>query len=161
MSLALVALGANLGDPAAALRWALRRLEGLGRVRAVSKLYRTRPVGGPDGQPDYLNAAVSLSTELGPRALLRGLLALETEYGRVRLERWGARVLDLDLIAYDDLILSGPDLSLPHPRAWERAFVLLPLNDVAPDYPHPQSGETVRAAALRVGEAGVARLGAL
>lgn len=150
---AYIALGANLGDPEAALRWAIARLETLGRVEAVSRFYRTAPVGGPLGQPDYLNAALSLHTALEPVALLRGLLALETEYGRVRLERWGARVLDLDLIAYGSLVLDTSELTLPHPRAWERLFVLEPLAEIAPQYPHPQTGETVAQAVDRLKKA--------
>lgn len=147
---AYIALGANLGDPEAALRWAIARLGALGRVEAVSGFYRTQPVGGPSGQPDYLNAALCLQTELAPLPLLRALLALETEYGRVRLERWGARVLDLDLIAYEQTVLDTPELTLPHSRAWERLFVLEPLAEIAPHYPHPQTGETVQKAVKRL-----------
>lgn len=140
---ALIALGANLGDPAAALDWALRELAALGELRAVSTFHRTAPVGGPPGQPDYLNAAVKLGTSLSPPELLNALLGIETRFGRVRRERWGARVLDLDLIAYSARVLDTPDLTLPHPRAWQRSFVLLPLSEIAPDYPHPVTGQTV------------------
>lgn len=139
---ALIALGANLGDPAAALDWAVGELAALGEVRAVSGFHRTAPVGGPPGQPDYLNAAVKLHTTLSPPELLNALLALETRYGRVRRERWGARVLDLDLIAYGALVLDTPALTLPHPRAWQRSFVLRPLSEVALDYAHPVTGQT-------------------
>ncbi len=155
MSRALIALGANLGDPQAALHWATKRLDTLGRVTAVSGFYRTKPVGGPSNQPDYLNAALELETTLEPLPLLRALLALEAEYGRVRQERWGARVLDLDLIAYDCAVLNTPELTLPHPRAWERLFVLEPLSEIAPHYAHPQTGQTVAQAAARLaGEGG-------
>ena len=140
---ALIALGANLGDPAAALTWAVGELAALGEVQAVSRFHRTAPVGGPPGQPDYLNAAVKLQTRLPAAPLLAALLAIEARFGRVRRERWGARVLDLDLIAYGAQVLDSPDLNLPHPRAWQRAFVLLPLSEVAPDYAHPATGQTV------------------
>ena len=148
---ALIALGANLGDPLSALEWAVGEMNALGSVLAVSSFHRTAPVGGPGGQPDYLNAALKLGTELPPETLLDALLALETRYGRVRGERWGARVLDLDLIAYGDLTLNTPRLTLPHPRAWERAFVLLPLAEIAPEYPHPQTRQTVAQALAELG----------
>jgi len=140
---ALIALGANLGDPAAALHWALRELASLGELRAVSAFHRTAPVGGPPDQPDYLNAAANLQTDLPPQALLAALLDIETRFGRVRRERWGARVLDLDLIAYGNRVLETPGLTLPHPRAWERSFVLRPLSEIVPDYAHPVTGQTV------------------
>jgi 2-amino-4-hydroxy-6-hydroxymethyldihydropteridine diphosphokinase len=143
---ALIALGANLGDPQAALEWAVGEIRALGTVLAVSSFHMTAPVGGPSGQPDYLNAALKLETDLPPEALLDALLNLETRYGRLRRERWGARVLDLDLIAYGTLVLNTPRLTLPHPRAWERTFVLGPLSEIAPEYPHPITGQTVAAA---------------
>ena len=148
--LALIALGANLGDPPAALEWAVGEMAALGTVQAVSSFHCTVPVGGPPGQPDYLNAALSLLTDLEPDALLTALLACETRYGRVRRERWGERVLDLDLIAYGGLIVNTPRLTLPHPRAWERSFVLEPLAEIAPDYPHPVTGQTVAAALAKL-----------
>ncbi|GAA4023018.1 2-amino-4-hydroxy-6-hydroxymethyldihydropteridine diphosphokinase [Deinococcus rubellus] len=143
VEVALIALGANLGDPAAALHWALKELAALGEVQAVSGFHRTAPVGGPPGQPDYLNAAARLQTRLPAPPLLAALLDIETRFGRVRRERWGARLLDLDLIAYGALVLDTPDLTLPHPRAWQRAFVLRPLSEVAPDFAHPVTGQTV------------------
>ncbi|PNY81377.1 2-amino-4-hydroxy-6-hydroxymethyldihydropteridine diphosphokinase [Deinococcus koreensis] len=156
MSSAFVALGANLGRPLETLRWAVRELAGLGTVRAVSGLYRTAPVGGPPNQPDYLNAALWLDTSLAPEPLLHALHEAEAQAGRQRRERWEARVLDLDLILYDDLVMPGPP-ELPHPRAWERAFVLAPLSDLNPELRHPQTGESGRAALLRVGSAGIQR----
>ncbi|MFC4453028.1 2-amino-4-hydroxy-6-hydroxymethyldihydropteridine diphosphokinase [Deinococcus sonorensis] len=155
---ALIALGANLGDPAAALRWARTELARLGTVQAGSHLYRTRAVGGPPGQPDYLNAALALGTDLDPGALLRALLQTEERYGRVRVERWGPRVLDLDLIGVGGQVIQQAGLTLPHPLAFERGFVLAPLAEVAPGWRHPLSGETVEAALRRVGQAGLERL---
>lgn len=155
---AYVALGANLGDAEATLRWAVGELDGLGTVEAVSRLYRTAPVGGPPGQPDYLNAALRLSTPLGPHELLWALHDLEAQAGRVRSERWAARPLDLDLILYGDLTLrpDAPDgLTLPHPRAWERSFVLAPLRDLDPELRHPLIGERVPEALERLGEPGL------
>ena len=150
---ALIALGANLGQPAATLTWAVSELAAHGEVQRLSRFYRTAPVGGPPGQPEYLNAALKLHTALPPEPLLDALLSLEARAGRVRRERWGARVLDLDLIAYDSLMLHTPRLTLPHPRAWERSFVLGPLSEVAPDYAHPLTGETVARALERLGAA--------
>lgn len=156
MRSAFIALGANLGQPLETLRWAVRAVAELGTLRGVSGLYRTAPVGGPPDQPDYLNAALWLDTEVAPEPLLQALHATEAQAGRQRRERWEARVLDLDLILYGDLVTPGPP-ELPHPRAWERAFVLAPLADLNPELTHPQTGESVRAALLRVGRAGILR----
>ncbi|HEX2864600.1 MAG TPA: 2-amino-4-hydroxy-6-hydroxymethyldihydropteridine diphosphokinase, partial [Deinococcales bacterium] len=111
----------------------LTRLPGT-RLLAVSRAFETDPVGGPAGQGPYLNAAARLETRLSAPALLGALLGLEAARGRERNERWGARTLDLDLIAYGRLTLDAPGLSLPHPRAAQRAFVLAPLADVAPGW---------------------------
>ncbi|KEF33574.1 2-amino-4-hydroxy-6-hydroxymethyldihydropteridine pyrophosphokinase [Deinococcus sp. RL] len=158
MTAAYVALGANLGDPLAALRWARGELRRLGRVTGTSALYRTVPVGGPPGQPDYLNAVLRLETDLPPPALLAALHALEAAAGRERRERWAARPLDLDLLLYGEEVWDTPGLTLPHPRAWERAFVLAPLADLAPELRHPVTGEEAAAALRRVGEGGLTRL---
>ncbi|WP_102125778.1 2-amino-4-hydroxy-6-hydroxymethyldihydropteridine diphosphokinase [Deinococcus planocerae] len=153
---AYVALGANLGDAHRTLRGARDALARLGPLTGVSRLYRTAPVGGPPGQPDYLNAAVRLVTPLGPAELLGALHEIERSAGRVRRERWEARPLDLDLILYGREVRDTPGLTLPHPRAWERAFVLAPLADLDAALTHPESGETVAAALARVGWEGVA-----
>ena len=129
----VIALGANLGSVQATLEAAVRQLahvDGL-RVTAVSDLFETDPVGGPE-QPDYLNAVVLARTRLSAYALLTDLHRIEADHGRVRETRWGARTLDLDLVQYgdpelgSDLVSSDPELMLPHPRAHERAFVLAP-----------------------------------
>ena len=156
--LALIALGANLGDPRAALRQAKNVLADVGEVQATSWLYRTAPVGGPPGQPEYLNAALSLFTPLSPQALLLALLGIEALSGRVRLERWGPRLLDLDLIGYGQRALHTPRLTLPHPEAFVRAFVLAPLADVAPGWRHPVTGERVQDALRRADQGGLERL---
>ncbi|MHA0035482.1 2-amino-4-hydroxy-6-hydroxymethyldihydropteridine diphosphokinase [Deinococcus sp. PESE-13] len=155
MTRAFIALGANLGDPQATLRRALTELGALGEVRGVSALYRTAPVGGPPGQPDYLNAVAELETALSAPALLAALHATEAKAGRTRDVRWEARVLDLDLIVYGEDVSDDPALTLPHPRAWERGFVLAPLSDLAPSLAHPRTGEMVAQALRRVDLAGV------
>ncbi len=152
---AFIALGANLGEPLVTLRRAKGDLAALGTLTGVSRLYRTAPVGGPPGQPEYLNAAVRLETDLAPADLLAALHAAEARAGRVRRERWEARSLDLDLILYGNRVQDTPGLTLPHPRAWERAFVLAPLADLGLELRHPVTRETVGAALARVGLGGV------
>jgi 2-amino-4-hydroxy-6-hydroxymethyldihydropteridine diphosphokinase len=126
---AFVGLGSNLGDRRARLREAVA---GLPDVVAVSPLYETEPVGGPTGQPPYLNAVVELDTALSPRELLDVARALEDAAGRVRTERWGPRTLDVDVLLVGDLVVADPDLVVPHPRMWERRFVVEPLARLAP-----------------------------
>lgn len=158
MTRAFIALGANLGDPQVTLRRALTELGGLGEVRGVSALYRTAPVGGPPGQPSYLNAVAELETDLSAPDLLTALHAIEAAAGRTREVRWEARTLDLDLIVYGDQLSEDPALTLPHPRAWDRAFVLAPLSDLAPYLAHPRTGETVADALARANPEGIERL---
>jgi len=141
---ALVALGANLGDARDTLARARTELSRLGSVTRHSRLYRTAPVGGPPDQPDYLNAALMIVTPLAPLDLLRALLEIERGAGRERRERWGPRTLDLDLLAYGDRQTDDAELTLPHPRLTERAFVLAPLADVAPDWVPPGGLLSVR-----------------
>ncbi|HET7488624.1 MAG TPA: 2-amino-4-hydroxy-6-hydroxymethyldihydropteridine diphosphokinase [Acidimicrobiales bacterium] len=130
MTRAFVALGSNLCDRRAHLRAAVAGLPG---VVAVSDAYETDPVGGPAGQPPYLNAVVELDTDLSPRELLAVGQGLEAAAGRVRAERWGPRTLDVDVLLVGDLVVEEPDLVVPHPRMRERAFVLVPLHDLAPE----------------------------
>ena len=133
-ALACVALGANIDSPVERVCEAMRWLDAMpfGRIVARSSLYRTLPVGKLD-QPDFINAVVTLQTPLTPLALMRALLDLEARLGRVRAERNGPRRIDLDLITYDARLVDTPELQLPHPRALERAFVMVPWAEVAPD----------------------------
>ena len=142
MATAYIALGSNLGDRAAHLRAALERLGALGVVEAVSPFVDTAPVGYTE-QPRFLNAAARLRTRLPPEALLRELLAVEAALGRVRAERWGPRIIDLDLLLYDDLVRDEPGLTVPHPRLHERRFVLEPLAAIAPAAVHPVLKTTI------------------
>ena len=125
-----MALGSNLGRRRDNLRAAVA---GLPDVVAVSPVYETAPVGGPEDQPPYLNAVVELDTERSPRQLLAVAQRLEEAAGRVRGARWGPRPLDVDVLLVGDLTVDDADLQVPHPRMWERAFVLVPLADLAPD----------------------------
>jgi 2-amino-4-hydroxy-6-hydroxymethyldihydropteridine diphosphokinase len=133
VTLAYVALGSNLGDPRRQLLDAMAALANLPDTRLLqrSRLYRTPPWGMLE-QPPFINAAVELDTALSPHALLDAMLAIEQRAGRVRAERNGPRTLDLDLLHVDGVQLDDPQLTLPHPRMAERAFVLLPLHDIAP-----------------------------
>jgi 2-amino-4-hydroxy-6-hydroxymethyldihydropteridine diphosphokinase len=127
----LIGLGANLGDRQATLEGAVGALERLGAVRGLSHLYENPAVGGPR-QPDYLNAAARLRSELEPAELLQKLLRIEQRFGRVRTVPWGPRTLDLDLLWADRTCIRSHKLHLPHPRLTERAFALVPLVQVAP-----------------------------
>ena len=139
---AYVGLGANLDGPAARLRRVLDELDAVPSTRVVahSPVYRSAPLGPPD-QPDYINAVAALDTGLEPLLLLHALQSLEARHGRRRDgERWGPRTLDLDLLLYGDLMISTPELTLPHPGLHGRPFVLYPLNDVAPAHTIPGHG---------------------
>jgi 2-amino-4-hydroxy-6-hydroxymethyldihydropteridine diphosphokinase len=130
---AFIGLGSNLGDRRALLRAAVEGLEAAGDVVGVSPLYETEPVGGPEGQGPYLNVVVELSTGDTPRQLLERCRALEAAAGRVRRVHWGPRTLDADVLWVQGCEVDEPDLTVPHPRLWERRFVVQPLADLAPD----------------------------
>ncbi|MEG5064999.1 2-amino-4-hydroxy-6-hydroxymethyldihydropteridine diphosphokinase [Microcoleus sp. B3-A4] len=132
-----IALGSNLGDSLATLSSAIATLNNTPgiAVKSHSSWYQTAPVGPP--QPDYINACAILEVALQPEQLLAKLLEIERKFNRIRREKWGPRTLDLDLLLYDNLILETPTLTLPHPRMTERAFVLVPLAEIAPDWVHP------------------------
>ena len=159
MATAYLALGANLGDPAATVNAAIAALADLPqtRVAATSALYRTAPVGITE-QPEFINAAARVETELSPLALLDALLDIEQQFGRVRLLQNGPRTLDLDVLLYENQVIDTPRLILPHPRMHLRAFVLFPLADVAPaDLPLPGRG-TLAAWLPAVANQGIVRL---
>lgn len=138
---AAIALGANLGDPWRQVQRGFEALAALPhtRVLATSKLYRTAPVGYVD-QPDFVNACALIETALQPRPLLDALLAIERAHGRVRDVPDGPRTLDLDIVVYGDRVVDEPGLHIPHPRAHERAFVLVPLVEVWPEAVIPGHG---------------------
>ena len=131
---AFLALGSNLGEREALLRGAVASIPDL---VAVSPVYETDPVGGPE-QGAFLNCVVELDTERSPRELLAVCQQLEQDAERVRIERWGPRTLDADVLLVGDLTVDEPDLEVPHPRMWQRRFVLAPLADLAPDLVSPE-----------------------
>lgn len=165
MQSAYIGMGGNLeswvGEPAATLAQAAARLGEIGQVRRRSSLYLTAPVGYAD-QPQFMNAVVELVTEFGPWELLCALLEIETEFGRDRSQAIvnGPRTLDLDLLLYGDIVMSAAGLVLPHPRLSERAFVLAPLCEIAPQLAIPPSGRSAAElfAALNIEEGSVARI---
>jgi 2-amino-4-hydroxy-6-hydroxymethyldihydropteridine diphosphokinase len=130
---AFIGLGSNLGDRRAHLRTAVDQLQTGGDLVAISPLYETEPVGGPAGQQDYLNLVVELRTADSPRTMLERCQALETAAHRERIEHWGPRTLDADVLWVEGELVDDTDLTVPHPRMWERRFVLAPLADLAPD----------------------------
>ena len=140
---AYLGLGANQGDPRRQLQEDIARLAATEEVEVVkaSSFYRTPPLGPPD-QPWYVNAVVQVRTRLAPEELLRVLHRVEEDLGRVRRERWGPRLIDIDLLLYNGIILSGPDLCLPHPEMHKRSFVLVPLAEIAPQAWHPALEKT-------------------
>ena len=150
---AFIGLGSNLGDRRAHLRAAVDQLRAANEVAAVSPLYETEPVGGPPGQQDYLNLVVELRTADSPRALLERCRALEASAHRERAERWGPRTLDADVLLVEGDLVDEADLTVPHPRMWERRFVLAPLADLAPDL--------VTSAQVEAAGGEVARMGSL
>lgn len=143
MSRAYVALGSNLGDRQKNLQQALALLAEQGvKIVRVSAFIETEPYGVTD-QPAFLNGACCVETELAPLELLELLLATEQKMGRVRLRHWGERNIDLDLLLYEDVCLTGEKLTLPHPDMQNRDFVLLPLAEIAPDLVHPVLKKTI------------------
>lgn len=161
MSICAIALGSNLGDSRSILESALETLDRTSeiKVKARSSLYQTKAITPDDRpQPDYLNACAILETSLTPEQLLTVLQQVEQQFGRIRHERWGARTLDLDLLLFDDVILQTHDLGIPHPRMIDRAFVLVPLSEIAPMWTHPLLGQSIAQLAQTVERSGVKKL---
>lgn len=138
-----IGLGANIGHREANLADALNLLQENGvKIVQTSAIIET-PAWGNTHQPDFLNAVAQIETDLPPIALLHLLLATETKLGRIRTEKWSPRTIDLDLLAYHQLVLQHPDLILPHPFIAERTFVLVPWNTITPDFQLPNTGKTI------------------
>ncbi|EAW34399.1 2-amino-4-hydroxy-6-hydroxymethyldihydropteridine diphosphokinase [Lyngbya sp. PCC 8106] len=154
-TISAIALGSNLGDSRATLEDALKTIDQTPGItlKTYSSWYKTAPIG--PSQPDYLNGCAVLEVQLTPQELLTTLLAIEDKFGRVRQERWGARTLDLDVLLFGDLILETPKLQIPHPRMTERAFVLVPLAEIAPDWVEPVSGKVISQLVEKVDSSGV------
>lgn len=158
MTVTYLALGTNLGDRLANLRLALDALPPQVRVVSCSHVYET-PAWGYEDQPAFLNMALKCETELAPAALLAYVKQLEADLGRKPNFRWGPRLIDIDILLYDDLVLDTPKLSIPHAQLQERAFVLVPLADLAPELVHPRLGKTVRQLLAEVDVSGIRRFG--
>jgi len=159
MASALIALGGNVGDVRATFQKAISHICGMAQAALLARSsdYSTTPWGDEE-QQSFINACIEIETGLDPHALLFCLQKIETKFGRdrVRERRWGPRSLDLDLIAYDDVNLDKPELTLPHPRLFERAFVLVPLAEIVPD--RVIAGRRVRDALASVSTEGILRL---
>jgi 2-amino-4-hydroxy-6-hydroxymethyldihydropteridine diphosphokinase len=151
VSRAFLGLGSNVGDRRGHL---LAAVAGLPDVVAVSALYETEPLGGPSGQDPYLNAVVELDTHLSPRELLELGRTLEAAAGRTREVRWGPRSLDVDVLLVGDQVLEMDDLVVPHPRMWERRFVLAPLAELAPELVPPDLIQRAKGEVTRFGNFG-------
>lgn len=138
-------LGSNVGDRENQLKEAIRLLDEQSGIKVVkvSSFYETEPVGYVD-QPDFLNLCVEIQTELSPKAVLERGLAIEQQLHRVRKERWGPRTLDIDILLYGDQIIEEQDLTIPHPRMTERAFVLIPLQEIAPNKVEPRTQTKIK-----------------
>jgi len=143
-------LGSNLGDREGNIAEALRRLSEGVSIERVSSLYETEPVGYEE-QPWFLNAVCEGETELDAEGLLRFVKGIEREMGRKETVRWGPRVIDIDILLYDDIVLEMPELTIPHPRLHQRRFVLAPLAELAPDLVHPLLGLTMHELLERAG----------
>ena len=143
MSLAILSLGSNLGERYNNLKRVLLELEKLGKIVNKSHTYETKPYGVFD-QPNFLNMAVGIETELPPRKLLEKLKSIEKKLGRKETRRWGERIIDIDILFYDEIIVDEPGLKIPHPEIQYREFVLKPLREIYPDFVHPTLKKTVR-----------------
>lgn len=158
MAIVFLGLGSNLGDPKANLCEAVQRLSARPDLQLlrVSSLYLTAPIGYTD-QPDFLNAAAIVETDLEPDDLLAAIHVIENDMGRTRNFRYGPRVIDIDVLVYDSVVVSKPDLTVPHPSMMDRAFVMEPLAEIAPDLALPD-GRTPQGVLPELGDQGVVRL---
>lgn len=158
MNTAYIGLGSNLGDRFDNLCRAVRAVSSITAVivDAVSAVYETAPVGGPPQGP-YLNAAAALRTDIEPETLLSECLAIEQHMGRERRERWGPRIIDIDMLLFGDRIIADANLTIPHPRLTERGFVLYPLAEIAAEMIHPVCGITISELRDRVNGDGIIR----
>ena len=152
-----IALGTNLGDRQANLRLARSSLSPEIRIQACSSIYQTPPWGYEE-QPEFLNQVLEVRTALEPLPLLDALKAFEAQMGRLKTFRYGPRLIDLDILFYGQRIIETERLTLPHPRLHERAFVLVPLHEIAPDFVHPVFDETITTLLDKVDTEGVERL---
>ena len=161
-TVAYIGLGSNLGDREAHLVNAINAVKQLGDLIAVSSIYESEPFGiGDEEQPKYLNMAAAISTEMTPSNLLCELMKIERENGRVRYRRFDARTLDLDILIYGEEMIATPELTIPHPRMTQRAFVMKPLSEIAADLVTPGQSLTVSQIANRLEDQGVRRIGQL
>jgi 2-amino-4-hydroxy-6-hydroxymethyldihydropteridine diphosphokinase len=154
--IAFVGIGSNLGDKIGHCEKAIAELVGTDSNRLLSRssLYRTRPVGYLD-QDWFVNGVFQMETHLDPFDLLRAMKGVESSMGRARTVRWGPRIVDLDLLFYDDAVIQTPEVEIPHPRLHERQFVLIPLAEIAPGLVHPVLGKTVRGLSALLPDQGV------
>jgi 2-amino-4-hydroxy-6-hydroxymethyldihydropteridine diphosphokinase len=143
MNKAILLIGGNLGDRTGHLQQAVEQInKQVGKVEKISALYETAAWGHVE-QPDYLNQALLVSTGMDARTLLQTVLAIEHNIGRIRRQKWGARVIDIDIIFYNDAIINESDLKIPHPQMQFRQFVLVPLKEIIPDWQHPVLHQSV------------------
>ncbi|PSL23670.1 2-amino-4-hydroxy-6-hydroxymethyldihydropteridine diphosphokinase [Chitinophaga ginsengisoli] len=143
MNKAILLIGGNLGDRTGHLQEAVEQIDKqVGKVEKISSLFETAAWGHVE-QPDYLNQGLLVSTHMDARTLLQTVLAIEHNIGRIRRQKWGARVIDIDIIFYNNAVINEPDLKIPHPQMQFRQFVLVPLKEIIPDWQHPVLHQSV------------------